>query len=216
MSPGQQALGISQAARRETFDRPARARRNQDAADRPSGARYAGRACLPDRSVSREGRRRRRSTAVAVGEPDETAQGPSRKTGSGRAIGSHGESRTRGLPRSSCAGSREPRLPVGRRDRTAANRTAQSMSPHLVAGSAAASAGSRVDNGRQRGRRFLRGRSTCARAASDAQYPADAGQVALTMPRQKLRAPLRNSAAAHRWHAQPDAASLTKAHRGPP
>ena len=215
MSSDQQALDISQAAGRETSGRPARARRNQDAADRPSAARCAGRRDLPDRSVSREGRRRRRSTAVAQGEPAEMAQGPDHKTGSSRAIGSHGESRTRGLPRSSCAGNRAARLPAGRWDRTAANRTASSMSLHLATGSAAASAGSRVDNGRQRGRRFLWGRLTYGRAASDAQYPADAGQVVPTMSRRPLRAPLQNSVAAHRWHAQPDAASLTKAHREP-
>lgn len=145
MSPDQQALSISKAAQRETFGRHARAQRNQGAADRRSAARSAGRPCLPDQSILREGRRRRRSTVVARGEPDEMAQGPAHKTGNGRATGSHGGNRTRGLPRSSSAGNRAPRLPAGRRDRTAANRTAPSMSLHVAAGSAAASAGWRVD-----------------------------------------------------------------------
>lgn len=209
MSPGQQALDISQAARRETSDRPARARRTQDAADRQSGARGAGRPCLPDPSVSRERRRRWRSTAVAEGAPDETAQGPTRKMGSGRAIGSHGESRTRGLPKSSCAGSRAPRLPVGRWDRTAANRTAPSMSQRLSSRAAATSL--KAGCGQGRGRRALRGRSRYGRAGCGERLPADAGQVAPTMPRQQLRAPPRNSAAAHHWHGQAGAASLTKA-----
>ena len=185
----------------------------QDEADRRSAARDAGRLGLPGQSVLREGRRRRRSTVVTRGEPDEMARGPDRKTGSGRAIGSHGESRTRGLPESNSAGNRAPRLPAGRWDRTAANRTAPSMSLHLAAGSAAASAGSRVDCWPDKDRRSLRGKSTYGRAASNEQHPADAGQVVPTMSRRPLRAPLRNSAAAHRWHAQPDAASLTKVHR---
>jgi hypothetical protein len=213
MSPDQQVLSISKAAQREAFGRPARAQRNQRAAHRRSGARGAGRQCLPGRSVSREGCRRRRSSAMARGELEETAQGPCRKMGSGRAIGSHGESRTRGLPGSNAAGNRAPRLPAGRWDRTAANTTAQSMSLHLAAGSAAASARSRRDCVPDKVRQYLRGRSTYGRAASDEQHPADAGQVVPTMSRQPLRAPLRSNAAAHRWHAQPDAASLTRAHR---
>lgn len=183
----------------------------QDEADRRSAARGAGRPCLPGQSVLREGRRRRRSTVVARGEPDEMAQGSAHKTGNGRASGSHGESRTRGLPRSSSAGNRAPRLPPGRRDRTATNRTAPSMSLHLAAGSAAASAGSRVDCWPDKDRRSRRGRSPYGRAASDEQNPADAGQVAPTMSRRPPRAPLQNSAAAHHWHVQADAASLTKA-----
>ena len=75
-----------------------------------------------------------------------------------RATGSDGENRTRGLPRSSSAGNRAPRLPAGRRDRTAANRTAPSMSLHLAAGSAAASAGSRVDCWSDKDRRSRRAR----------------------------------------------------------
>ena len=211
MSPDQQVLSISKAAQREAFGRPARAQRNQGAADRRSAARGAGRPCLPGQSVLREGRRRRRSTVVARGEPDEMAQGPAHKTGNGRASGSHGESRTRGLPRSSSAGNRAPRLPAGRRDRTAANRTAQSKSLHVAAGSAAASARSRRDCGPDKVRRYRRGRSTYGREASDEQHPADADQVAPTMSRRPLQAPLQNSAAAHHWHVQADAASLTKA-----
>lgn len=213
MSPDQQLLSISKAAQREAFGRPARARQNQGAADRRSAARGAGRPCLAGQSVLREGRRRRRSTVVARGEPDEMAQGPAHKTGNGRASGSHGESRTHGLPRSSSAGNRAPRLPPGRKDRTATNRTAPSMSLHLAAGSAAASAGSRVDCCPDKDRRSLRGRSPCGRGASDEQHPANAGQVVPTMSRRPLRAPLRNSAAAHHWHVQADAASLTIARR---
>jgi len=119
---------------------------------------------LPGQSVLREGRRRRRSTVVARGEPGEMAQGLAHKTGSGRATGSHGESRTRGLQESSCAGSRAARLPASRWDKIAANRTAQSMSLHLEVGSAAASAGLRAGWGQGRGRQARRGGSTYGRA----------------------------------------------------
>lgn len=118
------------------------------------------------------------------------------------------------MPESSSAGNWAPRLPAGRWDRTAANRTAQSMSLHLAAGSAAASARSRRDRGPDKVRQYLRGRSTHGRAESDEQPLADAGQVVPTMSRRPLRAPLRNSAAAPydrlaRWLDGMETACLT-------
>ena len=120
---------------------------------------------------------------------------------------------TRGLRASSYNGSRAPHHPASRQDSIEARRTAPSMSLHRAAGSADASAGLRAGWGQDRGRQVLRGRSTNGRAAGGERPPADAGQVVPTMPRQRLPAPPQSSAAAHRWHAQADAASLTKVRR---